>query len=75
MQKSSPTFFSSHKQKLGFPSVLYSKLDKSDPGELEKKILKIHPYEAPEIVALPLVKGYGKYLDWVSMETKGRRNK
>jgi uncharacterized protein involved in tolerance to divalent cations len=75
MLKSSPTFFSSHKQRPDFLNALYSKLDKFDSGELEKKILKIHPYEVPEIVALPLVKGYGKYLDWVSMETKGMRNK
>lgn len=55
--------------------VLFIKTRGGLYGELEKKILKTHPYQVPEIIALPLVKGYGKYLDWVSMETKRRRNK
>jgi periplasmic divalent cation tolerance protein len=54
--------------------ILFIKTRGSLYGDLEKKILKIHPYKVPEIIALPLVKGYGKYLDWISMETKRRRN-
>ncbi len=36
---------------------------------VEEKILETHPYEVPEIIALPLILGYGKYLDWISKET------
>lgn len=39
--------------------------------ELEEKIRKIHPYEVPEIIAVPLIKGYSKYLNWIDKETKG----
>jgi len=40
---------------------------------LEEKILKIHTYEIPEILALPVSKSYGKYLDWISKETEKER--
>jgi periplasmic divalent cation tolerance protein len=39
-------------------------------SQVEEKILEIHPYEVPEIIALPLIQGYKKYLDWISQETK-----
>ena len=38
--------------------------------QVEEKILRVHPYEVPEIIALPLIQGYKKYLDWISQETK-----
>ena len=36
---------------------------------LEKKIKSAHPYEVPEIVALPIVAGSKSYLDWIGEET------
>jgi periplasmic divalent cation tolerance protein len=36
---------------------------------LEKEIKSIHPYEVPEIVALPIVAGSKSYLDWIGEET------
>jgi periplasmic divalent cation tolerance protein len=30
-----------------------------------------HPYEVPEIIALPVTAGYAPYLDWVYGETRG----
>ncbi|MEM0275253.1 MAG: divalent-cation tolerance protein CutA [Nitrososphaerota archaeon] len=39
-------------------------------GDLEKKILEHHPYEVPEIIVLPVIEGYRKYLDWLSSELK-----
>ena len=36
---------------------------------LEKLIRKAHPYELPEIVAVPVTAGLPAYLDWVSGET------
>jgi len=36
---------------------------------LEKLILKNHPYDTPEIIALPLSNGNARYLDWITGET------
>lgn len=37
--------------------------------ELEQAILQAHPYEVPEIVALPLAAGLPAYLAWMQQET------
>lgn len=50
--------------------VLLIKTKESLYPELEKKILAIHPYQIPEIIALPVVKGLAKYLDWLLKETR-----
>lgn len=31
----------------------------------------VHPYEVPEIIALPVVMGLGSYLDWIDEVTEG----
>jgi periplasmic divalent cation tolerance protein len=36
---------------------------------LERQIKSVHPYEVPEIVALPIVAGSKSYLDWIEEET------
>ena len=36
---------------------------------LEAEIRKVHPYELPEIVAVPIERGLLAYLDWVAAET------
>lgn len=38
------------------------------PG-LEKAIQAAHPYELPEIIALPIERGLPAYLDWINQET------
>ncbi|HEU5382248.1 MAG TPA: divalent-cation tolerance protein CutA [Ktedonobacteraceae bacterium] len=38
-------------------------------GKVEKAIREAHPYDEPEIVALPLVQGSQSYLDWIGAET------
>ncbi len=35
-------------------------------SKLEKTLRKIHPYEVPEILALPVTAGSRKYLDWIA---------
>jgi periplasmic divalent cation tolerance protein len=40
-------------------------------SELEAAIRFEHPYEVPEIVAIPLVAGLPAYLGWVRAETAG----
>lgn len=39
-------------------------------NELEKTIGEIHPYEMPEIIAVPIVAGSRDYLKWLSNELK-----
>jgi periplasmic divalent cation tolerance protein len=36
---------------------------------LEAQIRALHPYELPEIVAVPVERGLQAYLDWVAAET------
>jgi periplasmic divalent cation tolerance protein len=35
-------------------------------AELEAAIRKLHPYELPEIVAVPVTHGLDEYLEWVA---------
>lgn len=37
---------------------------------LEQALRAAHPYELPEIVALPIERGLPAYLDWVAAETR-----
>jgi periplasmic divalent cation tolerance protein len=37
--------------------------------EVEAAIRRLHPYELPEIVAVPVVRGLDEYLEWVAGET------
>ena len=38
--------------------------------ELERAIRERHPYELPEIVAVPIVHALPDYLDWIDAETR-----
>jgi periplasmic divalent cation tolerance protein len=40
---------------------------------LEDAIRAAHPYELPEILAVPIERGLPAYLDWVAAETAGSR--
>ena len=37
---------------------------------LEQALREGHPYELPEIIAVPIEQGLPAYLDWVAAETK-----
>lgn len=37
---------------------------------LESRIRALHPYETPEIIALPIEGGSGHYLAWLAQETR-----
>jgi periplasmic divalent cation tolerance protein len=39
-------------------------------AELEQAIKALHPYDLPEIIALPIAAGLPAYLRWVIYETK-----
>lgn len=38
--------------------------------ELQQAILKVHPYECPEILHLPVSGGYQHYLNWITGNTE-----
>lgn len=38
-------------------------------AEVEAAIRELHPYELPEIIAVPAVRGFDEYLQWVADET------
>lgn len=50
--------------------ILFIKTKRNLYKELEKELLSIHPYSVPEIIALPITEGFGKYLNWLKEETK-----
>ena len=39
-------------------------------GEVEKMIQLVHPYDVPEILAVPVVAGSARYLGWLGAETR-----
>lgn len=41
-------------------------------AEIEAAILARHPYELPEVVAVPITHGLARYLDWIGAETGER---
>lgn len=36
---------------------------------LRARILELHPYEVPEVLAVPVEQGYQGYLDWIAEVT------
>ena len=40
--------------------------------ELERVIQKSHPYDVPQIVALPIIEGYHPYIEWLVKATAGK---
>jgi len=49
------------------PVLIKTTLDRY--AALEAAIREMHPYELPEIVAVPIERGLPAYLDWLATET------
>lgn len=49
---------------------LMIKTDLRQFEQLEAKIKKLHSYEVPEIIALPIIQGSADYLNWISEQTQ-----
>jgi periplasmic divalent cation tolerance protein len=49
--------------------LLIIKTPREKAGEVIAAIKGLHPYEVPEIIALPVIDGYLPYLEWVTQET------
>lgn len=43
--------------------VMKTRLDKMD--EVVRRVKELHPYQVPEIIALPIVYGLESYLKWI----------
>lgn len=52
---------------------LFIKTTRAAYPQLESVLRALHPYEIPEIIALPVGTGLPEYLNWVAQETP--RNK
>ncbi|MCI0571510.1 MAG: divalent-cation tolerance protein CutA [Myxococcaceae bacterium] len=39
---------------------------------LRARVVSLHPYEVPEVVAVPLVAGHAPYLAWIADSTRAR---
>ena len=50
--------------------LLVVKTKKSLVSKLIKKVQVIHSYEVPEIIALPIISGNKKYLNWIDDSTR-----
>ena len=38
---------------------------------LERRLLELHPYAVPELIAVPVAQGHEAYLDWVRQQSRG----
>ena len=43
----------------------------ADVPALVRRLVELHPYEVPELIAWPVEAGHGAYLDWVRAEVGG----
>lgn len=50
--------------------MLVAKTRKALLEALIARVLALHSYDVPEIVALPIVGGHGPYLDWIAAQTR-----
>lgn len=37
---------------------------------LEERVLELHPYDVPEVLAIPVTSGSAPYLNWVAEESR-----
>lgn len=50
--------------------LLLAKTVKESYRGLEETIQRLHPYELPEIIAVPIVAGLSDYLHWATLQTQ-----
>jgi periplasmic divalent cation tolerance protein len=46
-------------------TLLIIKTTRAGLGALTARIRELHPYELPEVLAVPVVGGHGPYLEWL----------
>lgn len=50
--------------------LLIIKTEQRHLKKLCSLVCRLHPYDVPEIIALPVTGGFKPYLDWIHAETK-----
>jgi periplasmic divalent cation tolerance protein len=50
--------------------LLIMKTTRKNAEEVIAALKEMHPYDVPEIIALPVIAGHARYLEWVHEETK-----
>ena len=50
------------------PMMIKTTVDKQKA--MIERLVSLHPYEVPEAIVLPVLDGYGPYLDWVRALTE-----
>jgi periplasmic divalent cation tolerance protein len=50
--------------------LLMIKTRKSLVEAVTAKVKSMHPYQVPEVIAVPIVGGFGPYLQWIREETR-----
>jgi periplasmic divalent cation tolerance protein len=50
-------------------ALLVLKTTRARFDALRDRVLALHPYEVPEVIALPIEAGSAKYLAWIAGET------
>jgi periplasmic divalent cation tolerance protein len=53
--------------------ICLAKARAEDYEQLQSVIKSVHPYEVPEILAIPVIFGNPPYLDWVREETNRKK--
>ena len=43
-------------------------------GQLEKEVKRLHSYDLPEFIALPIVAGSKDYLEWIATSVRKKRS-
>ena len=51
-------------------TLLIVKTKKANFKKIEAEVKKMHSYEVPEIIAVPIAAGSKDYLDWIEDSTK-----
>lgn len=49
--------------------LLMIKTQESCYKQLEQRVLALHPYELPELIAVPIKAGLAPYLNWIEQQT------
>jgi periplasmic divalent cation tolerance protein len=53
-----------------YESLLIIKTKDELFNSLNREVIKMHPYEVPEVICVKINKGNKKYLDWIKEVTK-----
>jgi len=51
--------------------LLLAKTTRSKFDELEREVRALHSYDTPEIIAVPVVAGSARYLEWLRGDKRG----